>query len=139
MATEIENDVFDYVTAYILERRSDVDVSSVEVLAPSRFPFVSIVESDNRVFDRWRTAERIENAAIIMIEANVYSNKASGKKQEAKEITNIMDDAFASIGFERILRYPVRNYSDPSIYRIASRYQGLAIPNDDGKIYIHSY
>jgi len=138
MAIEIENDVFDYVSSKIQEQFPKADVSSIEILAPSRFPHVSIIENDNRVFDRFRTT-RVENAAVIMFEANVYSNKVTGKKEEAKAIANVMDEAFASIGFMRTLRYPVRNYSDPSIYRITSRYQGVAIPNDDGKIYIHSY
>lgn len=140
--TDIENDVYDYVVEYVQARHSDLtdfNFSSIEVLAPSRFPFVSIVEQDNRVFDRWRTVERIENATVVMLEANVYADNASGKKQLAKAISNTVDDAFASLGFERTLRYPAKNYNDPSIYRLVSRYQALAIPNDDGHIYIHSY
>ena len=94
------------------------------VPAPPRFPAVSIVEADNRVVENMRT-RRIENASAVMYEVNIYSNKASGKKTEAKAIAATLDEVFASIGFTRTLRNQVPNLNDATIYRIVCRYEAI--------------
>lgn len=133
---DLENDFINYIGNQIRAVHSDVEVSGTYVLAPSRFPFVSIIESDNRVFDRMRTV-KIENAAIVMYEAQIYSNKASGKKQEAKAIANTLDAAFEAAGFTRTMRNQVPNLNDASIYRIVCRYEAIVAPTADGKFLVY--
>lgn len=101
-----------------------VFVTSEYVEAPPSFPAVSIIENGNSVVQRYRTLN-IENAAIVMYEVNVYSNKASGKKQEAKDIAATLDEAFANIGFTRTMRNQVANLNDATIYRIVCRYEAI--------------
>ena len=108
------------------------------VLTPSKFPAVSLIESDNRSAIRYRTNTLRERAASVMYELNVYSNKTAGKKAEAKAIANTADEVMASLGFTRTMRNAIPNLNDASIYRIVCRYEGVIIPNDDGNYYIHT-
>ena len=134
---DIENDVYDYVAKAIRAAHRGVDVSGEYVETPARFPHVSIVQADNRIVPRWRTTVP-ENAVTVMFELNVYSNKASGKKSEAKAIAATADDTFASLGFARDFMQQVPNLKDATIYRIVCRYSGMVIPNDDGRFYIYA-
>lgn len=89
---------------------------------PARFPAVTIVEADNRVLTQMRT-ENIENAVSSMFEINIYSNKTSGKKAEAKAIANAADEKMESIGYTRSFREQIPNLKDATIYRIVCRYE----------------
>lgn len=95
---------------------------------PAKFPHVSIVEADNRILERMRT-NNIENAIQSMFEVNIYSNKASGKKSEAKAIANTLDDVLSGIGFTRTFREQVPNLRDATIYRIVCRYEAVIDKN----------
>ena len=121
---DIENDVFDTVATALRAAFPGIYCTGEYVPAPPRFPAVSIVEADNRVVENMRT-RRIENASAVMYEVNVYSNKASGKKSEAKAIAATLDEAFASIGFTRTLRNQVPNLNDATIYRVVCRYEAI--------------
>ena len=119
-----ENDVFDTVATVLRSTFPGIYCTGEYVPAPPRFPAVSIVEADNRVVENMRT-RRIENASAVMYEVNVYSNKASGKKSEAKAIAATLDEVFASIGFTRTLRNQVPNLNDATIYRVVCRYEAI--------------
>lgn len=135
---DVENKVFDTVskalkTAY----GSDFFVTGEYVSSLPKLPAVSIVEANNYVAQGYRTLQ-VENAANVMYEVNAYSNKTAGKKSEAKQIANTVDEIMASLGFTRTMRNVVPNFNDASIYRIVCRYEAVVIPNDDGNYYIHS-
>ena len=121
---DLENDVFDTVATVLRSTFPGIYCTGEYVPAPPRVPAVSIVEADNRVVENMRT-RRIENASAVMYEVNVYSNKASGKKSEAKAIAATLDEVFASIGFTRTLRNQVPNLNDATIYRVVCRYEAI--------------
>lgn len=133
---DIENDVYDYVCRRLLAAHDGIEVSGTYVQAPSSFPFVSIVENDNRVFQRMRT-RTIENAVSVMYECNIYSNKVAGKKDEAKGIATTLDEAFESAGFTRTMRNQVANLFDASIYRIVCRYEAIIGHDGNNKYLIY--
>ena len=135
---DVENKVFDTVSKALKAAHGNtLFVTGEYVPSPPKFPAVSIVEADNYVTQRYRTA-KIENAANVMYEINVYSNKTAGKKSEAKAIASTADEAMANLGFTRTMRNTVPNLNDASIYRIVCRYEGVVIPNDDEIYYIHN-
>ena len=135
---DAENKVFDTVSkALKTAHGSTLFVTGEYVPSPPIFPAVSIAEADNYVATRYRTLN-IENAANVMYEINVYSNKTAGKKSEAKAIASTADETMASLGFVRTMRNTIPNLNDASIYRIVLRYSGVIIPNDDETYYIHS-
>ena len=119
---DIENDVFNNAAQVLRAAHSGIYVVGEYVETPARFPAVTIVEADNRVVQRMRTLN-IENAVLSMFEVNIYSNKASGKKSEAKAIANTVDEFFSSIGYTRTMRNQVPNLNDATIYRIVCRYE----------------
>lgn len=121
---DLENDVFDTVSKALRAAHNGVFVTGEYVPTPPKFPAVSIVEADNRVVERMRTLN-IENAATVMYEVNIYSNKASGKKSEAKAIAATLDAEFAKIGFTRTMKNQVPNLNDATIYRIVCRYEAI--------------
>lgn len=120
----MENDIFDYVAKRIRAAHSGCYVTGEFVETPAKFPAVTLVEADNRVLERMRT-NNIENAVSVMWEMNIYSNKASGRKSEAKAIANTADDVFAEIGFTRTFREQIPNLRDATIYRIVCRYEAV--------------
>jgi len=121
---DLENDIFDYAAKALRAAHTGIDVAAEYVEMPAKFPHVSIVEADNRILTRMRT-NNIENAVSVMYECNIYSNKASGKKSEAKAIANTLDDAMSGIGFTRTFREQVPNLRDATIYRIVCRYEAV--------------
>ena len=121
---DIENDIFDYAAKALRAAHTGIDVSAEYVETPARFPHVSIVEADNRVLERMRT-NNVENAVSVMYEVNIYSNKAGGKKSEAKSIAATLDNALSAIGFTRTFREQVPNLRDATIYRIVCRYEAV--------------
>lgn len=121
---DIENDVFTTIATALRSSYPGIFVTGEYVLTPTNFPAVSIVEADNRVVESMRTLN-IENAATVMYEVNVYSNKASGKKSEAKAIAATLDAEFAQIGFTRTMKNQVANLNDATIYRIICRYEAI--------------
>lgn len=121
---DLESDIFSYVANALREEFPGVFVSGEYVETPARFPAVTIVEADNRVLTRMRT-ENIENAVSSLFEVNIYSNRASGKKSEAKSIANAVDEKMASIGYTRTFREQIPNLKDATIYRIVCRYEAV--------------
>ena len=124
----IEYDIFTAVATALRTAYTGIYVTGEYVPAPPKFPAVSIVEADNRVLQRMRTLT-IENAASVMYEVNIYSNKVSGKKAEAKAIAETLDAKFAEIGFTRTMMNQVPNLNDASIYRIVCRYEAVVDKN----------
>ena len=75
----------------------------------------------------------IENAATVLYEVNIYSNKVGYGKIEAKELLQTVDEEFSKLNFTRILMNPVANLNDATIYRIVARYQ--AVVDKEYRIY----
>ena len=133
---DIENDVFNYVATALRTAHQGIFVSGEYVDAPSSFPAVTIVESDNKVLERMRTLN-IENAVSVMYEANIYSNSVSGRKAEAKSIADTLDAAFEASGFTRTMRDQVPNLKDATIYRIVCRYEAVVAPNGSNNFLVY--
>ena len=121
---DLESDIFNAVAIALRTAHPGVFVTGEYVDAPPSFPAVSIIEIGNHVSNRYRTA-KIENAVVSTFEVNVYSNKAAGKKMEAKELANTLDTAFEAIGFTRTMRNQVANFNDATIFRIICRYEAI--------------
>lgn len=64
-----------------------------------------------------------------MYEADIYSNLASGKKQQAKEIAAKIDTVMHKLGFIRTFGQPIDNFADTSVYRYKLRYKGVVDRN----------
>lgn len=135
---DIENDVLSHVASRLRAAYPGISVDSeYSPEGPASFPAVTMIEADNRIFERMRTV-KLENAVRVMYEVNVYSNKTNGKKMEAKKITETLDEAFEELGFTRTMRNQIPNFKDATIHRIVARYEATVGPaREEGKYLIY--
>lgn len=122
---DIESTVFSAAAAVLRKEYDGIFVSGEAVSVPTVFPAVTLVERSNSVYEKMQTADRRENHAVLMYEADIYSNLASGKKQQAKEIAAKIDTVMQNLGFIRTFGQPIDNFADTSIYRYKLRYKGV--------------
>ena len=130
---DIENDVVNAVATAV---HADTEfatayVASVYEDTPPTFPAVTISEVANAVWRKGRDQSNMENMNDVAYEVNIYSNKASGKKAEAKRLAQIVDTAMEQMHFTRILFYPTPNLADATIYRYTGRYRAIVSSNGD--------
>ncbi len=130
---DFETLIFSRIANKLREDNPLLFVSGEHVKVPAKFPMVTIEERANSVYQRTQDSGNIENHASLMYEANVYSNKQVGKKTECKELFKIIDDEFKDMGFTRIMKEPVPNLEDSTIYRMIGRY--TAVLNTGGIIF----
>ncbi len=129
---DIENIIFANIVNELREQFNPIFIYGEYVKAPADFPTVCIEEKSNA--DYYRTQDsNSENHASLMYEVNVYSNKQVGKKAQCKEIFKAVDEQFKEMGFTRILKEPVPNLENATIYRMIGRY--TAVSSADGKIF----
>lgn len=121
---DIENLVFTNVKTALTTAYSTINVVSDYPNAPSVFPCVSVVEEDNSVYEKSQDSHNTENHVKVMFTVNVFSNKSSGRKSEAKKILNTVDTAFANMKFTRTMKQMIPNV-DTTIYRIVARYEAV--------------
>lgn len=125
---DIENAVFTEVATTLRARFSGITVESVTTYSPSKFPCVCIEETDNYSLLSTRDTASNEKHATVVYEVNVYSNKANGKKTEAKTILAAVDDVMNGLGFTRTTKTPI-NLDDATKYRVFARYRAVVSTN----------
>lgn len=130
---DIENKVFTAVAEALEAKFPNISISSDSLKVPSKFPHVAVEQRGNITFRRTLDSDFTENHAISMFEVNVYSNKSSGRKSEAKAIMNTVDEVFISLNYRRSYMDSLPNVNDPTIFRLYGRYQ--AIVGKDDTIY----
>ena len=128
---DIENEVYTKVSTVVKAVHSDVKTASVTILSPSELPFLCIEETDNFCYTESQTND-LENHCVVTYELNVFSNKASGKKSQCKEILKTADEEMKSLGFSRITSTAIV-LDDATKYRLFARYQ--AVVSKDQVIY----
>lgn len=122
---DVENLVIDKVKKAInASAYSNTYVTSEYTDAPSSFPCVSVVEADNSTYRRTQDNDLKEHHARVMYEVNVFSNKTSASKSEAKKIMEIVDTTFQNNKFTRTFKGTIPN-KDKTIYRIVARYEAI--------------
>ena len=130
---DLENDIFNTVATVVRATFPDIYMVGEYVKTPPKFPFVSLVEMDNRSYQRTEDSGSSENHVSVMYELNVYSNRTTGKKSECKAIAAVIDEQMCALGFARTMLQPIPNLDDATIYRMVGRYS--AIISKDRTIY----
>lgn len=126
---DIESTVFHRVATKVRERFPNIFMTGEYVSSPASFPAASLVEMDNASREDTIDSGSNENHVNVMYEANVYSNKTTGKKSECKEIIALMDTEMLAMGFVRSTLTPVPNEYDSTIYRMVARYRAAVSAN----------
>lgn len=126
---DIENEIFTRIANDLRGKFDGIYITGEYLRNPPKFPHVSIEEADSFLEPGLLDTSDEEQYRTVMYEVNVYSNKASGKKAEAKRIMDVVDALMYAMNLIRVARTPVPNMEDATIYRITSRYEGLTDGN----------
>ena len=94
------------------------------LLLLSHFSRVRLCEADNRSYRPSDDNQLSDHQCSVMYEINVYSDKQTGKKAEAKAIADIVDEAMQSMKFSRNMRSQIPNI-DRTIYRVTMRFEAV--------------
>ena len=127
---DYENKIFGIVYTALMAYDDKIHVTKEKSVAPPSFPAVYVEETDSYNPPQYQQiSSYAEIAARVVTTVEVYSNKPSGKRQEAKTILTVVDDALRRNGFRRT----TKNYLDltdsnnNSIIRLLARYERLYV------------
>ena len=126
---DIENEIFNTVATVVRAKYPDIYMVGEYVKTPPKFPFISLVEMDNRSYQQTEDSGSSENHVSVMYEVNVYSNKTVGKKSECKEIAAVIYEQMLALGFARTMLQPIPNLDEATIYRMVGRYSAIISKN----------
>lgn len=126
---DIENKVFSTVATALRAVFNPISVYGEYAETLATFPCVTLIEDDNTTYQRTQDDSLQEHHASLMYTANIYSNKSSGRKAEAKAIADLVDTTMQGMKFTRTMRSQTPNI-DRSIYRITIRYTAVV---EEGK------
>lgn len=119
---DIENKIYSPIRTALTTAYDSIFVTSEPTATSAKFPAVSIVQEDN-----YMSVDKLDNSgaerfATIMFQVDVYSNKASGRKTQCKEIMGVVDTMLFAMNFTRISLTPIPMAND-GYYRLSARYR----------------
>ena len=127
------NEVFTNVATKVRDQHTGVTVTGEYTRKPSKFPAVTLDETQNVVVDRLEDSSNDEKFAGVTYRLQVFSNKKTGKKAEARSIFATADAEMRRIGFQRVTYTTTPEIYDSTIYNISATYE--AIVSADGYVY----
>lgn len=126
----LENLVYTTVREAVKAYNPNVTVSGLYNDTPSSIPHVSIEETNNAVVTSTISTSDREYAAELTYTVNVFTNTATAKS-DANALAEVVNDAFAAIGFARSMKQRMPNI-DRTIYRVTMRFNATAWKAFDG-------
>jgi len=127
---DIENAVYTKVFDALRKVFPTLYITADPIAIPSEYPCASIYEADNYSYDKTQDSNSNENHVNVMYELYVFSNKATGRKTECKNIFKVADDVLLKTGFTRISKTPILD-SDGKDYRLVGRYSAVVSKNKE--------
>jgi hypothetical protein len=119
----IFNELYTYLVETLANYDDKIKTSSVYTNTPSSYPFVSLEEIDNSVYEQGSDNVETENFANVEYEVNIYT-QSQMKKSQADGISQVVDELFNRKGFTRITRNILQDTNETT-YRIIIRYHGV--------------
>ena len=117
-----ETEIFNAVATELRKKFPGIYVIGTEIVsAPSHFPAVSIVQTNNAIQGQYSTFESLENVVKSDIKIEVHSNLTTGKEAQTMEITAVISDVMCKFYYERTFCEIIPN-ADASTSRRVSRY-----------------
>ena len=127
------NEIFTTVAERVREAHKVITVSGEYTRQPSKFPTVTLDETQNVTFGATIDSSDKENHAAVTYRLQVFSNKQSGKKAEARAIFATADKVMLGMGFRRITYTTTPEIYDSTIYSITATYE--AVVDNKGVLY----
>lgn len=127
------NEIFTSVATSVRNKHTGCTVTGEYTRKPSKFPTVTLDETQNVMVDRLEDSSNAENFAGVTYRLQVFSNKRTGKKAEAREIFATADAEMRRMGFRRVTYTTTPEIYDSTIYNITATYE--AVVSSAGYVY----
>ncbi len=119
------NEIFTTVATAVRAAHPGTTVTGEYIRNPSAFPAVTLDETQNVMVDRLEDSSNEERFAGVTYRLQVFSNKQSGKKAEARAIYATADAEMRRMGFRRVTYTTTPEIYDSTIYSITATYEGV--------------
>ena len=123
---DFENEIFTAVATAVRAKHSGTTIKSEYVRSPASFPTVALSETDNVNVDALIDSSQEEKYAGLGYRLQVFSNKESGKKSEAKAIFKTADQIMCGMGFRRRTYSTTPEIYNSTIFSITATYEAIA-------------
>ena len=123
---DYENEIFTAVATAVRASHTGTSIKSEYVRSPASFPTVALSEIDNVNVDALIDSSQEEKYAGLGYRLQVFSNKESGKKSEAKAIFKTADDILCGMGFRRRSYSTTPEIYNSTIFSITATYEAIA-------------
>lgn len=127
------NEIFTAVAVPLRQAHEGITVSGEYTRMPSKFPAATLDEIANVTVDELEDSSVAEKYSSLTYRLQVFSNKQSGKKAEARAIFATADSVMRGLGFRRITYTTTPEIYESTIYSITATYEAIA--DADGVIY----
>ena len=120
------NEIFTAVATQLREQHTGITVTGEYTRVPSKFPTATLDEIENVTVDRLEDSTAAETFSGLSYRLQVFSNKQSGKKAEARAIFATADGVMRSLGFRRVTYTTTPEIYESTIYSITATYEAIA-------------
>lgn len=120
------NEIFTTAAMMLREKHPGITVTGEYTRMPSKFPAATLDEIENITVDRLEDSSDAENFSSLTYRLQVFSNKQSGKKAEARAVFATADGVMRGLGFRRITYTTTPEIYESTIYSITATYEAIA-------------
>lgn len=122
---DYSNEIFTDVAKAVRAVDKGVTVYGEYVRSPSKFPMVTLDEIENVMAGNLVDSSHAENFAAVSYRLQVFSNKQSGKRAEARKLIATADAELQRMGFRRVTYSTTPEMYDSTIYCITATYTAI--------------
>ena len=119
------NEVFTNVAKSVRNAHTGTTVNGEYTRTPSKFPTVTLDETQNVSVDRLEDSSNEDQFAGVTYRLQVFSNKQGGKKAEARAIFATADAEMRRMGFRRVTYTTTPEIYNSTIYSITATYEAI--------------
>lgn len=119
------NEIFTTVAQAVRADHKGTTVSGEYTRMPSKFPTVTLDETQNITMDNLVDSSHAEKFSGVTYRLQVFSNKQNGKKAQARAIFASADSALRGMGLRRVTYTTTPEIYDSTIYSITATYEGV--------------
>ena len=128
---DVSNEIFNAVAKDLRSAYEGTRVVGEYVASPTTFPTVTIDETGNVPIHL--DSATSNKYARVTYRVQVFSNEKSGKRRQARDIFNLLDDVLQSMGFVGATYTTTPAIYNSEVYCITATYEGVVDRN--GTIY----
>lgn len=123
------NEIFNAVASSVRTAHKEITFTGEYTRRPSKFPAATLDEIENITVESLVDSSREEKYSALGYRLQVFSNKQSGKKAEARAIFATADKKIRSLGFRRKTYTTTPETYDSTIYSITATYEAIIDAN----------